>query len=261
MINGTVWPVVAEEAAAGRGFCLAIISEAKGSVPRRAGSTMLVRADGSTVGTVGGGTVERMVVDDALAAIREGVPTSHGYNLNDPDGEETGSICGGQLTILFLPETAQMRFHLFGAGHVARPTAHLASTVGYAVSVYDGSAEWLTHENFPDVESLVHGPLPELAAKLEWGEKDAVVILTGSHKEDFEILKAFGEGDLPPYLGIIASKKKAIQFKKWLKGAGWSEERIGQVHMPVGLEINSRTPAEIAVSILAEIMTVRGPVE
>jgi xanthine dehydrogenase accessory factor len=259
--NAEVWQAVNEEAQAGRAFCVAIISEAKGSVPRRAGSVMLVLHNGKTVGTVGGGTVERLVTEDALKAMNDGSPASQSYDLDDPKGEQTGSICGGSLTVLLLPETARMRMHMFGAGHVARPTAKLATTLGYAVTVYDNSDQWATRDNFPDAEKFVHGNLAEIAKELEWGEKDAVVILTGSHSEDFEILKAFKARSLPPYLGIIASKKKAIQFKNWLRDEGWEDGAIDHVHMPIGLDIHSRTPAEIAVSIMGEIIHERGPVE
>jgi len=259
-MEASLWQKSSELAASGKPFCLAVVAESSGSVPRRAGSTMLVMSDGSTSGTVGGGNVERLVRDDALLALRDGQPRLKRYDLDDPQGTGTDSICGGRITVFFMPQPARMTLHLFGAGHVARPTAHLAATVGYAVIVYDESDQYANSRNIPHAQSFAIGDPVAAARALSFGPRDAVVILTGSHEVDLEIVRAF-KGKLPPYLGVIASEKKAMHFREQLKLDGWSVAEIAAVHAPIGLKISSRTPEEIAVSIVGEIISLRGPVE
>ncbi|GBE30008.1 MAG TPA: xanthine dehydrogenase accessory protein XdhC [Bacteroidetes bacterium] len=257
MINSEVWIEAGQLAAQGQMFCIAVLSHTKGSVPRRAGSTMLIRSDGSTIGTIGGGSVERQAAEEALQAMASGETRTQEYDLIDPDGD---GICGGKVTVLLLPQMARMTLHLFGAGHVARPLCKLAAMTGYAVTVYDEIDDWATPANFPESTHIQTGDLTEITTELETGPLDAVVILTGSHKLDLEILRRFKD-NLPSYIGVIASRKKAAFFRKNLVEDGWSREDIKRIHTPIGLDISSRTPSEIAVSIIAEIMKERGPVE
>lgn len=260
MINSDVWIEAGRLAEQGRPFCLVIVELSKGSVPRRAGSAMLVRADGSSLGTIGGGSIERTAREEALAVLRENTPRTREFDLNDPHGHDTGSLCGGMIRVLYAPQPARMTLHLFGAGHVARPLCRLAAITGYAVIVYDETDEWATRPSFPDAAGIRTGDLAELAGAIEPGPADAVAILTGSHDLDYRILTAFRDR-MPPYLGIIASKHKARAFRAELAKDGWPEDEIAHIHAPIGLEIGSRTPAEIALSIVAEIIRERGPVE
>jgi len=260
MTGDSLWQEAGELDRAGRAFCLVTVAETSGSVPRRAGAAMLVRDDGSTIGTIGGASIERTCAEVALEVIASGKPVLRKYSLNDVEGKETGSICGGSVTILFHPRPARRILHLFGAGHVARPTAHLAAMAGYSVIVYEEKEEYADRESFPDAMSIRVGDPVRSAEKATFSERDAVIIMTGSHKVDFEILKALKDRKVA-YLGVIASRKKAVHMRKELKAAGWTEAAIDAVHAPIGLDIPARTPGEIAISIAAELITVRGPVE
>ena len=191
-MNRDVWIEAGRLSDEGHGFCLAVIETSRGSVPRRAGSVMLVRSDGTTIGTVGGGDFERMAAKEALEVLAENKPRIVEYDLHDPQGEEIQAVCGGHLTILMLPQAGRMALHLFGAGHVARPVCKLAAMTGYTVIVYDETDNWATRENFPDATTFRTGSLADAAANLEWNPQDAVVILTGAHTIDFEILRQCG---------------------------------------------------------------------
>ena len=241
-------------------FCLCTVIESTGSVPRRAGSSMIVCSDGSTVGTVGGGAVERLARDEALRAIAEGKPRLRTFDLNDPDAEDTGAVCGGSVTLFFNVHAAAHVAHVFGAGHVALPTVKLLASVGYAVKLYDESAEHANRERFPDAIEIRIGDLAKLAAQADVRPQDSVVILTASHETDFEIVRAF-KNRLPAYLGVIGSKAKSRHYRKLLAEEGWPPSEIERIHSPIGMEIGSRTPEEIAVSIVAQMISLRGPSE
>ena len=253
------WRIAADLETQGRGFCIALVVESEGSVPRRAGASMLVTADGQTFGTVGGGHLERLCADEALLALQEGKPRLRAFNLNDPKGKETGSICGGKIVVAFHPHPARLRAHIFGAGHVAKPTAKLLQSVGYQVIVHDETAEYANQDQFPGAE-FAYGDLVKDAATLEFEPHDCVLLLTSSHEVELEILRTF-KNRLPHYLGVIASRKKAAHFRTVLNKDGWSKRDLDAIHAPVGLDIGARSPEEIAVSIVAEVLQHRGPVE
>lgn len=256
-----LWNKAAELAASGKAFCLVIITKSSGSVPRRAGAAMLVFGEGDTLGTVGGGEIERLCVDTALDAIRQGKPLNRSFTLDDEEGKETGSICGGRISVIFQPQPAKRKAHIFGAGHVARPTAHLLTSVGYHVVIYDESSEFANKSYFPDAGDFVIGNLVELAESSEIGKNDPVLLLTASHGTELEILRTF-KSRPPAYLGVIASRKKALHFRNMLmKEDDWTKEEVDSIHAPIGLAISARTPEEIAVSIVAEILKVRGAIE
>ncbi len=253
------WKLAADLADQGKGFCIALIVESEGSVPRRAGASMLVTADGQNFGTVGGGDLERLCVEEALVALREGKPRLRSFNLNDPQGKETGSICGGKMTVSFHPHSARLKAHIFGAGHVARPTANLLSTVGYHVVVHDETDEFANRQFFPEAE-FQHGDLVKDASNLSLNQHDIVLLLTSSHETELEILRCFKDR-LPFYLGVIASKKKVAHFRTILNKDGWSKADMDAIHAPIGLDIGARTPEEIAIAIVAEVLKHRGPIE
>ncbi len=254
------WQIASELANSGKGFCLVLIAESSGSVPRRAGASMLVDEDGRTYGTIGGGDLERSCADEAVLALKDGKPRLRNYNLNDPEGLETGSICGGSATMVFHPHMATIKAHILGAGHVARSTVHLLSTIGYHCIVYDEGSDFANTDNFPDAGSFAIGDLVDSASNLNFGPRDAVILLAASHEAELEILRTFKDR-LPFYLGVIASRKKVKHFQKLLSEDGWSKEDFHAIHAPIGLDIGARTPEEIAVSIVAEIIQSRGPVE
>lgn len=221
---------------------------------------MLVRNDGSTIGTVGGGTVERLAAEEAVRAIAEGKPRVRSFNLDDAKAKDTGAVCGGSVTIFFDVQAATRIAHVFGAGHVALPTVRLLLSVGYAVKLYDISTDHANRERFPDVVDIRIGDLAKLATEANVRPEDSVVILTASHETDFAVVRVFKNRPVS-FLGVIGSKKKALHYRKLLAEEGWQQSEIERIHSPIGLEIGSRTPEEIAVSIVAQMISLRGPSE
>lgn len=221
---------------------------------------MIVQHDGKTVGTIGGGILERLSAEEALLAIQERKTRLRTFSLDDPHAKDTGAVCGGTVTVFFDVQAAARVAHVFGAGHVALPTVGLLARIGYAVKLYDESAEFANRDRFPDVVDFYIGDFSTLAANAEIKSEDSVVILTASHETDYQVLRTF-RGRLPFYLGVIGSKAKAQHYRQRLIEENWSAADLERIHSPIGLMIGSRTPEEIAVSIAAQMISLRGPSE
>ena len=246
----------ADAMAAGRAAALCTVTGVDGSAPRKAGARMLVYADGSIVGTVGGGEWERRVIEAALDALERHTPVRVSAHLT----RDMGMCCGGAMEAYVEPLERTERLHVFGAGHVGTALARLARDLHFEVHVYDERDEWLDAERLPGCalhEGVPTRDLPTLDAL------DYAVIVTHSHQLDQALL--MGLIDQPyGYLGMIGSRAKVAKFFVRLRAAGLSEQLFSRVSTPVGLDIGAETPEEIAVAIAAELIRVRrrhtGPV-
>ncbi len=239
----------------GEGFALVTLVKAEGSTPRKAGARMLVSLDGSTSGTVGGAAVELLAIEKARACLVTGLIERLELNLNDLEATETGMICGGRVELLIEPLGAGARLHLFGAGHVAEPTAKLARELGFTVFVYDERAEWATPSRFPDC-ALTIGVCEESAENILTNDADFILIMTHCHADDYKILTRVVRKPFH-YLGVIGSQKKGVEIRKFLQRDGFAEDEINRITCPIGLPIGSHTPFEIAVSVTAQLVQVR----
>lgn len=236
----------------GRTFALAGIVAASGSTPR-ASARMLVRADSTTLGTIGGGLLESRVIADALACIASRRPKVLRYDLDSCSGRDSvGMLCGGSMEVFIDVVPPRRRLLIVGAGHVGLALARLASFAGPAVSVVDERLEMVSKERFPMAEALYSGSdLIEALKKVPADPDDAVVIAT--HADDERALRAVLQRTWR-YCGMLGSRRKIkILFEK-LKGEGIDPELLAKVRAPIGLDIGAETPEEIAISILAEIL-------
>lgn len=232
----------------GRPAALVTVIHAEGSAPRHAGSRMLVRADGSTVGTIGGGAIEKRATDEARGAISTGRPRRHAFNL----GPELGMICGGSMEIFIEPLAVPPRLFLFGAGHVSHSTAPLVRSLGFQVTVVDARSELATAARFPDCEIRCEDPI-SFAAGLQTDERTWILILSHSHAVDEQVLQHLAPRPWA-WLGCIGSRTKAVRFLHHLQETGLDEATLARISTPVGLDLGAETPEEIAVSIAAEVV-------
>lgn len=233
---------------------LATVISAHGSVPRKAGAKMLIKEDGSFIGTVGGGGVEKQTTAKAMEVIRSGEPQLLHLDLSGKGGN-AGMICGGQMDVFLEPVLPREKLFFFGAGHISQSTAAMSVMLGFGVTVIDPRAEYNNTERFPGAESLIVEDYAVAFQKLNIDETSYIVIYTTGHVSDEQCLE-FAVGTSAKYIGMIGSKKKVKEVKERLRQKGISAERLSQVHAPIGLEIGAETPPEIAVSILAEIIKV-----
>ena len=242
----------------GKRAALCTIIEKKGSGPRDIGGKMIVSEDGKTIGTVGGGNLERALINESLKAVREGKPRKAVFSLHKGGGEEaveTGLICGGELTMFIDVIEPKYRLILIGAGHVSWPLAKLADIVGFSLVVVDDNEKLANRERFPMAE-VITGNFNEILDKLDVGPRDFVVIVHGEPEHDYLALEKIIK-KRPAYVGLLGSKAKATTLVKRLKEAGISDEDLKLLHAPVGLDIGAQTPEEIGISILAEVINER----
>jgi len=238
----------------GETVALVTVVRAQGSTPQRAGAKMLVWADGRTIGTIGGGCYENDAFWKAREAISSGKPSILHYELNDDFAQENGLICGGRMDVHIDPLTPSPRLFIVGAGHVGFHLAHAAADVGFRIHVVDDREKFANADRFPRAELVVE-PIPEWLHRVDLPASAYVVVVTRGHQHDLEAMRALAARDLK-YLGLIGSRAKVARIYDALREEGMPTECLQRVHAPIGLEIGAVTPAEIAISILAELIAV-----
>jgi len=240
----------------GRRGAVATITNVRGSIPSFQTAKMLVRDDGSIVGTIGGGCVEAEVWQAAREVMEQEKPRSLTFNLNNDPKYDTGLVCGGTLEIFIEPVLPPALLFIFGAGHVAYNLYKIATVAGFDVTVIDDRESYANRERFPEAREVIAEDFDAVTARLNVPEGSYIVIVTRGHRDDMRILR-WAVDARARYLGMIGSKRKTISIYKELEGQGIPAEKFAQVHAPVGLEIGAVTPEEIAVSIVAEMIAER----
>jgi xanthine dehydrogenase accessory factor len=215
-----------------------------------------VYADGRTVGTIGGGCYENDAFWKAREAIASGRPQLVRYELSDDFAQESGLICGGQMEVYIDPLAPAPRLYVVGAGHVGWHLARAAREVGFRLHVIDDREKFANRERFPDADEVVVDALDEWLHAADLPPSAYVVVVTRGHQHDLDAMRALAARDLR-YLGLIGSRAKITRIFDALVAEGMPPECLRRVHAPIGLDIGAVTPAEIAVSILAELIAVR----
>jgi xanthine dehydrogenase accessory factor len=230
------------------------VAATKGSVPREPGSKMIVYGNGKTVGTIGGGKFESLVLDEASAAIREKKPKLKTYPLHEGDTCSFGAICGGEVTIFIEPQMLSEAIYLIGSGHCARAIAKLAVDCGLFVTVVDDRAELFAE--LPTVVDKVSTSPADFIRGRKWNSDEAVVLVSRNYEIDRDALQAALATGGAGYIGMIGSQRKVQHVFHQLREQGMTKEALVNVYAPLGLDIGADSPAEIAVSAVAEILSV-----
>jgi xanthine dehydrogenase accessory factor len=238
-----------------RPCALITIAATKGSVPRAAGSKMLVYADGASSGTIGGGKFEALVVEEAGRQMREKTPLLKVYPLHESSPESFGAICGGEVTVLIEPQVVGEALFVIGGGHCARAIARLAIDCGLFVTVIEDRAE-LTPGLPAQARVVQEIDPPSFIADRIWKGDEAIIMVSRNYEIDREALEAALRTDGAGYVGMIGSRRKVEQVFATLRERGVNEEKLAKIYAPLGLDIGADSPAEIAVSVIAEILTV-----
>ena len=217
---------------------------------------MLVRDDGSTVGTVGGGCVEADVWQAAREVIEQERPRVLTFDLNENPAEDTGLTCGGSLEIFVEPVLPSPSLYLFGAGHVSQAIAKVASLAGFDIHVVDDRETYASRERFPEAASLIADEYEAVFQRLELPEAAYIVISTRGHRDDMRILR-WAVQQPSKYLGMIGSRRKVISTCRELMKEGFDAAKFANLRAPMGLDIGAVAPEEIAVSVVAEMIAVK----
>jgi xanthine dehydrogenase accessory factor len=233
----------------GNASVLATVIENAGSTPRKAGAKMLVRWDGSIMGSVGGGHVEQEVIAAALVAMQNGKAWTAEFKLT----EQYGHVCGGSMLVYLEPNRVESRLVIIGAGHVGAALAALARFAGYHVTVVDERKEYACPERLPEANEIVAAPPPEALSRIDVNAATAIVIATSGFEQDFGAVRSALKTSAG-YIALIGSKRKKEVLTETLAREGFGADEIARVIIPAGLAIKAETPQEIAVSIIAQLI-------
>lgn len=232
---------------------IATITKTEGSTPRKAGSKMLVYADKKTFGTVGGGKLENQVIEDAVLVLKENKPKHFHHKLE----KDHKMGCGGCVDVFIEPIVGKMQLFIFGGGHVGSTLAELALKLGFNISIIDCREE-IINKLDKTKYNCIFAPYEEIVDSLAFNNKTFITIMTHAHNYDELLTEKCAKKEYA-YLGMIGSKNKIAKFKKnYLENNLLTVEQMNRIDWPMGIPIACQTPEEIAVSILAKLIDVRG---
>jgi xanthine dehydrogenase accessory factor len=240
----------------GRRGAVATIVNVRGSIPSFQTAKMLVRDDGSIVGTIGGGCVEADVWQAAREVMQSERPRTVTFNLNQDPKYDTGLVCGGTLDIFIEPVLPPAELYVFGAGHVSINLYKVAKNAGFEVTVIDDRETYANRDRFPEAHDVIAEDFDSAMARLAPSESAYIVIVTRGHRDDMRVLR-WAVQTKARYIGMIGSKRKTIAIYNELRKEGLPAKLFERVHAPVGLDIGAVTPEEIAIAITAELIAVR----
>jgi xanthine dehydrogenase accessory factor len=240
----------------GRRGAVATIVNSRGSIPSFRTAKMLVRDDGSIVGTIGGGCVEADVWQAAREVMESEKPRILTFDLNQDPKYDTGLVCGGTLEVFVEPVLPPALLYVFGAGHVAINLCQVAAHAGFELIVTDDRTSYATKERFPAAREVHALDFDQATKTLDPNETSYIVIVTRGHRDDMRVLR-WAVQTRARYIGMIGSKRKVIEIFKTLQNDGVPTHLFDRVHAPIGLDIGAVTPEEIAVAITAELIAIR----
>jgi len=240
---------------AGEAVVLATVIDTNRSVPRHAGSKMLVFDAGRTIGTIGGGELESRVIREAQQALRSGAPRLVEYDLVDPERGDPG-VCGGTVRLYLEPHLPTPTVFIAGCGHVGRAVVELAHWLGFRVVAYDDRADQVAADAIPLADVRLSGQLPDALAASPIGPNTDVVVVTRNVAIDLQLLPVLLAAQ-PRWIGVMGSKRRWAATRDKLRDGGVPEADLDRVVSPIGLELHAETPEEIAVSIMAQIVAAR----
>jgi xanthine dehydrogenase accessory factor len=240
----------------GQKCALATIVDVRGSIPSYESAKLLVRDDGSMIGTIGGGCVEAEVWNAAREVIDTEKPKHLTFNLGQDAAYDNGLICGGQLDVFVEPVLPIPRAFIFGAGHISKSLSKVATLAGFGTVIVDNRESFANRDRFPEAVDIHAAEYEEIFPSLPINETSYVIIVTRGHRDDMQVLK-LAIGTPARYLAMIGSKRKVINVIRELTKEGIPREAFERIHAPMGLDIGAISPEEIAISVAAEMIAVR----
>jgi len=240
----------------GEHAALATIIHRVGSAPRKDNAKMLIRKDGSILGSVGGGCVEAEVWQVAKTVLKTGRGEMVKYSLTDDDAEAEGLICGGTVEIFVEPIQPEPEIYILGAGHLGQSIASLGHQLGYRISVLDDREKFASSERFPTANRIIVDSFDTGLGQLDVKAGAFILVVTRGHKHDQIALEAAIQTPAS-YVGMVGSRRKIQILVENLLDKGVHRALFEKLYAPIGLEIGSETPDEIAISVSAEIIAIR----
>lgn len=226
---------------------LATLVSMEGNFPRGEGSKILIKTSGEKIGSLFGGVeLGKNILDEGEILLKEKRPKVSVFSSEHR-----------KMEVLLEPVFCEPTVYIFGGGHVSEQLAPLVKKVHFKVVVIDDREMFANRDRFPEVDEVVVSEFEKCFDQLNVDDSSYIVIVTRGHLYDGFVLEQAIKTNAR-YIGMIGSKKKIITLYQGLKKKGISKEMLSRVHAPIGLDINSETPEEIAVSIVAELIKIRG---
>ena len=267
---------VLKEITAGNPLELVEIINSDSSTPRTEGAVMAVDRNKKIWGTIGGGEIEFIAINESIDFIKNEISTQKKYALNNEihSVNKTNMICGGNvlLKFTFLKNNQESidyidglskklkdnsRYFIFGAGHVSLALSKILSFQGLNVVIYDDREALANHSRYEDKIKIFTREFDELDRVLDINENDYVVVMTNGHTNDYITVKKVLSNFNPCYIGCIGSEKKTKVLKQMLLDDGLDKNKISKIHAPIGIRIGAESVEEIAISIAAELILYR----
>ncbi len=240
----------------GQKCALATIVDVRGSIPSYESAKLLVREDGSMIGTIGGGCVEAEVWNAAREVLETEKSKRLSFNLGQDAAYDNGLICGGQLDVFVEPVLPIPRAFIFGAGHISKSLSKVANLAGFATVIIDNRESFANRERFPEAADVYAEEYEDVFPKLPINESSYLIIVTRGHRDDMRVLK-LAIDTTARYIAMIGSKRKVINVIRELEKEGVSRAAFERIFAPMGLDIGAISPEEIAISVAAEMIAVR----
>ncbi|MBM3725727.1 MAG: xanthine dehydrogenase [Acidobacteria bacterium] len=240
----------------GQKSALCTIVNVNGSIPSYESAKLLVREDGSMLGTIGGGCVEAEVWNAAREVIETEKPRHLNFSLGQDAAYDNGLICGGQLNVFVEPVIPQPRALIFGAGHISKSLSKIAAMAGFETVVVDNREQFANAERFPEAAEIHAEEYEDVFPKLGVHSATYLIIVTRGHRDDMRVLRWAVTTDAK-YIAMIGSKRKVISVIRELEKEGISKSAFERIFAPMGFEVGAITPEEIAVSVVAEMIAMR----
>jgi xanthine dehydrogenase accessory factor len=217
---------------------------------------MLIRDDGTIAGSLGGDFVEAGVIEAARGVIEQEEPRKLACTLDKNPGGDSNLACDRVLEIFIEPLFPVPTVYVFGAGHVGYNVYRVARVVGFEVVVVDDREAFANRGRFPDARDVHADEFDSVMAELAIHEAAFIVIATRGHRDDMRVLR-WAANTPAHYIGMIGSKRKVITIYRELEKEGISPDKLDRVSAPIGIDIGARTPEEIGVSVVAELIAAR----
>lgn len=255
-MEGKILKAVSSAVEKGIETAVVTVLEVKGSSPGKEGSMMAVFSDGSILGTVGGGALEYEFIQEALKAIKENKSCEKSFELT-----EKGSLhmkCGGFVRAYIKVFAKREKLLIMGGGHLGAELYTLGKFLNKYVVIFDDREEFANRKRFPEADEIIFGTMKETVKNYSIDENSYIIIVTRGHENDKECLKAILDKKVSPkYIGMVGSRGKVLSTYKELLDEGYSKEELKKIYSPIGLDISSSEPKEIALGIMAEITAVK----
>lgn len=246
---------ISDEIKLNKRVALATITRVEGSTPRKEGSMMGIKEDGTIFGTIGGGTLELVVMESAKNCIVNGESKNFNFKLTDDEGS-LHMQCGGEADVFIKVFNPVDKLVIIGGGHIGLELYELAKMLEFYTIIVEDREEFCNINRFPNADELKLGEIQEALQEYSIDDSTYVVIVTRGHRHDEIALKSVIDSNAK-YIGVIGSKNKTKYIMDNLKNEGIYQEKLDEIYAPIGLNLGGQTPKEIAFSIMSEILVVK----